>query len=115
MEMIVNGKKHILLSKDDKCPICQTAVKDMAFSWGMFHGEADSSCCGATYQIKDFHIESPSDEQQQYLEYLKNGYIDFKIKHEWVEPLQIALKEVGATNIKREDVLEAAERHLPAA
>ena len=109
IELIVKDKKHLLLDKQDKCPICDTPRESMRFSWRLFHGEATSSCCGAIYQIKDFHIENPTDEEKKHLEMLAGDFIEFKIKPEWIEPLKQALQKLGKRNINDEGVIELAE------
>ncbi len=109
IELIVKDKKHLLLDKQDKCPICDTPRNKMCFSWRIFHGEADSSCCGAIYQIKDFYIENPTDEEKKLLEMLAGDFIELSIKLDWVEPLKQALKETGKRNINDEGVIELAQ------
>jgi len=109
IELIVNDEKCLLLDKQDKCPICDTPRESMCFSWRIFHGEATSSCCGAIYQIKDFYLENPTDEEKKRLEMLAGDFIEFRIKLDWIEPLKQALQKLGKRNINDEGVIELAQ------
>ena len=80
--------------------------------WNMFHGEATSSCCGAVYQLKDYHIENPNEGEQKLLDLLSGEYIEFNIKNEWVEPLRKAIKETGKTDINDDEVMSLAQSYL---
>src|SRR3990167_6060598 len=110
IELMVNGKKHLLLDKQDKCLICDTPRDKMCFSWRMFHGAAESSCCGAIYQLKDYYIDNPTDEEKKFLEMLAGDYIEFSIKFDLIEPLKQALKESGKRDINDEGVIELAQQ-----
>lgn len=107
--LTVKGKERLLLDKNDKCPICDTPRNKMVFLWRMFHGEAESSCCGAIYQIKDYYIEKPTDEEKKLLEMLAGDYIEFSIAPDWIEPLRLALKETRCRNINNDGVILLAE------
>jgi len=109
MYLMVDGNKHVLLNKDDKCPICETGRNDMYFSWNLAHGEATSSCCGSIYQIKSYYEENASEEKKKLLKMLDDGYIDFAIREEWIEPIKKAMKEKNASNINDDGVLRLAE------
>jgi hypothetical protein len=106
-----NGQDCILLEEgsDDKCPICGMATKKMCFSWNIFHGEARSSCCGAPYQIKDFYIEKPTDDDKAFFDHLNGKYIWFKIPTKYIKPLKEAMKELEKTNINDKDVFSRVE------
>ena len=106
--LAVNGKEHTLLDKNDKCPICGTDRKKMRFIWNMFHGEATSDCCGAIYQIKDYYIENPTDEERELLEALRGDFIEFAIKEDWVEPLKQAILKTGIQDITNDTVMDEA-------
>ena len=108
VELIVNNRKHILLDKQDVCPICGTPRNNMRFSWRIFHGEANSSCCGAIYQIKDYYIENPTDEEKKLLTMLAGEYIEFNIQPDYIEPLKQALNATGKHSIVDEDVVKLA-------
>lgn len=109
VELMVNGYKHILLSKRDNCLICDTPYDKMRFRWRAFHGEAASSCCGAVYQLKDFYIENPTDEQKQLLQLLASGdYIEFAIGDTWIQPLREAIEKIGIKDINNDDVHQLA-------
>lgn len=112
--IMVKGKEHILLDSDDKCPLCRASRNQMVFSWNTFHGEATSSCCGAVFQLKDYYIENPTDEEKELLEALRGDFIEFTIKSEWIEPLKQAMKNVGITDINNNDVYEEAKAILAA-
>ena len=113
-KLMVEGTERILLDANDVCPICETKRENMRFSWNMFHGEATSSCCGAVFQIKDYHIDNPNDEQKELLEGLRGDYIEFNIKREWVEPLKQAIEKVGITDINNGEVMEEAKAIIAA-
>lgn len=110
MKMTVNGRTVTLLDKDDHCPICDASRDKMVFSWNMFHGEANSSCCGATYQIKDYFIDNPTEEEKEYLKLLAGDYIEFVIKDSWIEPLKEAMKELSESMITNEVVKLASNK-----
>lgn len=111
IELTVKGKKHLLLDKQDKCPICDAPRDTMRFyDSENFHGEAESSCCGAIYQLKDYYIENPTDEEKKLLELLADDYIEFSISPDWIEPLKQALRETGAYNINGYGVVDVANR-----
>ena len=112
MKIIVNGKEKILLDKNEPCTICNSSRDKMFFSWNMFHGEATSSCCGAIYQLKDYYIDKPTEEQVDYLKLLARDYIELSIKQEYIEPLQRAMKELSAKNINEEGVIKLAENYV---
>jgi len=92
--IIVNGCEKLIVHKDEECPICGSLLKDVAFTWRMFHGEAYSSCCQAIYQIKDFYIENPTKEQKNFLAMLAGDYYQLKIYSHWIEPLKKAMKQL---------------------
>ncbi len=100
--------KRVFLSDDDNCPICGTPVKDMVFTWNMAHGEATSSCCGAVYQIKDYYIEKPTKQEKECLKLLREGYIEFLIREDWVEPLKKAINSIGIKNIHNDIIINIA-------
>jgi hypothetical protein len=103
------GEEYFLLDQNDVCPICGAARKQMRFQWRMFHGEVNSSCCGAIYQVKGFYIENPTKEEQKLLEALRNGFIWLKIPSQWIDPLKQAVEQTGK-NIDSEQVKQAVEQ-----
>lgn len=109
----VNNNKRLLLGAADACPICDTPRTEMIFTWNLRHGEATSNCCGAIYQIKDYYIDDPSEEQQELLKCLKGEFIEFCIKEEWISPIRQSLKETGKKTID-DEVLEKADAMLKA-
>lgn len=113
-KLTVNGKEHILLSSEDECPICASKCNEMVFSWNMFHGQATSSCCGAVFQLKDYYIENPTDEEKELLEALRGDFIEFSIKNEWVGPLKKAIQNTGIIDINNDDVIEEAKTIMAA-
>ena len=112
MKLMVKGHEHILLDKTDVCPICGKPRNQMCFSWLVFHGSAESSCCGAVYQIKDFHIDNPDEDEKKLLELLAGDYIEFSIDSEWIEPLKQAISELGIKDINNEEVYELAKSRV---
>lgn len=107
--VIINNHEKLMINFNDTCPLCQLPLKNATFSWNLFHGEANSSCCGATYQMKDYHIEKPNAEEKQLLEMLSGKWIQFKIKEEWIIPLRTAMHELQIHNINNEEVIKKAE------
>jgi hypothetical protein len=82
-KLIVNGNERLLLdAENDNCPICNTPLNQVYFTWGVFHGEARSSCCKALFQIKDYCIKNPTDEEKELLAALAGDHIEFAIKTE---------------------------------
>ncbi len=101
--------KRVFLDVNDSCPICNMPVRDMHFRWNIADGEATSDCCGAIYQIKDYYIEKPTKQEKKCLELLRNGYIEFKIKEDWIEPLKEAIRETGIKDINNRKVFNFAK------
>jgi len=112
MIFIADGNKHVLLGKDDTCPICEASRNEMGFSWNIAHGEATSSCCGSIYQLKGYYAKDASDEKKELLKMLDGEYIECTIKEEWIEPIKKAMKEKNASNINDDGVLKLAEHYL---
>lgn len=99
-------REHRLLDKrTESCPICETPLKDFNGHWNMFHGSMSSSCCGASYQVKDY---SPPDDGENFEELFRwlndPNYVELTIKSEWVEPLHQAIKQTGIKDIRNERV-----------
>ena len=101
----------ILNPSKDKCPICETPLKNVYFTWRILHGEAMSSCCGAVYQIKSYWVDKNKyPEEYEFAKSLDNPEkILFKINEEWIEPLKQAIKKTGIKNIHYPDVFELAK------
>ena len=112
MKITVKGKERWLIGKDDKCPICDTPREKIYGTWNIFHAEITSYCCGATYQTTDYHIENPTPEEENLLKMLAGEYIEFNLKQEWIEPLKIAMKELNASNINDDGVIDLAKKYL---
>ena len=95
-------ERLVIDTKTDKCPICGTEMNDVYFSWRMFHGEAEASCCHAVYQIKSWYVD-PEKYGQDIIDFSNSldepGRVYMKIDNEWIKPLQEALKESGAKYI----------------
>jgi transcription elongation factor Elf1 len=84
-----NKTNHIILEENDKCYVCGCDRSSMCFSWNMFHGQATSSCCGASYQLKDYYIENPTDTEKEYLDLLKkSGNIDLSIDEKYLDAVK---------------------------
>jgi len=103
MELLVNGEKHILIKNNEPCALCGGRIY---CSWNLFHGEATSHCCGAVYQIKDYHIGNPTEEQQILLDMLKGEYIELRITEEYINAIKKVFAEEGIQNIQAEGFYE---------
>ncbi len=112
MKFMADGKKHLLLGKDDKCPICNAGRDKMFFTWNLAHGEATSSCCDSVFQIKGYYVKDASYEKKALLEMLDAEYIEFIIREEWIEPIKKAMKEKNASSINDDGVLALAETFI---
>ena len=108
-----DGITRIVLERDkDSCPICETPLTEVGFSWRLIHGEAESSCCGAIYQIKDWYVD-PSKYGKDIIAFSRSladlNLVQLKIAQEWIEPLREAIKQTGIQNVWDEKVETYAE------
>lgn len=108
-KIMIKGENRTLIDLNDKCPICGTARKDMSFTFTMFTNEATSNCCNALFQIGEYHIDNPTEEEKQLLADLRGDFIEFKIKEEWIEPLKQSISEIGIADLDNDDVVEKAK------
>jgi len=108
-----DGIERTILNISDNCPICGTPLKEVSFRWRMFHGEAESSCCHAIYQIKSWYVD-PDKYAQDIVEFSNSldnpDIIYFKIPDEWIKPLKETLKKTGKRYISDDEVYELAEK-----
>jgi len=116
MEQIqVDGDERVLLNRQtDSCPICDTQLKNVLFTWNIPHGEAKASCCGADYQLQDYYVEDPSEEREILLQKLREpDTILIQVQGDWFKPLRKAMKELGVRRLTK-DVVDLAEKKLTA-
>lgn len=98
------GGERLFLEKDDSCFICG---KSFMFSWNIFHGEATSHCCGAVYQLKDFHYDNPSEEQKEHSEILAGDCIELKIDKKHRDIVKKLYTELKPKSINDDDFYNA--------
>lgn len=108
----VGDRTHNLLKKNEDCPLCGKNLEDVAFTWGISHGNASSSCCNANFQIKSYHIENPTTEEKKLLEMLDGDFIELNVKSDWIIPLQKAFKKTGIKDCKNAGVIKTAEEFI---
>ena len=110
-----NVERLILNISEDNCPICNTPLKEVGFSWNIMHGEASSSCCGATYQIKSWYVD-PEKNNQDIIDFSNSldnpDIILFKILNEWIEPIQKAREILNEKYINNNVAMKAKEIKL---
>ena len=106
-----DGREVILLDKTkDNCPICDTPLKDVRWTWNVFHGSAYSSCCHTDYQLKDYYIDNPNEEQQQHMDRLKEtNTIEISVYEKYFEPIKKAMKDIGS-DVVNDDVIDRMAR-----
>ena len=111
---IVNGEEHLILNpKTENCPLCDTPLKEVCWSWNMFHGEATSSCCQMVCQIKSYHVDEARVEERAFAESLDNPErIEFCIDKKWIEPIREGFSKTGVKNCKDKEVYEIAKEVL---
>lgn len=104
-----NGVETILLDKTkDNCPICDTPLRDVRWTWNIFHGSARASCCGVDYQLKDYYIDNPNEEQQQHMDRLREpNTIQISVYEKYFETLKKAMKDTGSDTVN-DDVIKRA-------
>lgn len=111
-KVIVDGKERTLLNQEtDNCPICDTPLKNVSYSWNMLHGNAKASCCGIDYQIKDLYVSpEKSKERIAFNERLKeSGIIELSCMPDWIEPIRQAMKQSGIKKVN-DEVINIAEK-----
>ena len=104
-----NGKEnevYLFNIRTDKCPLCDTLLKDTYGSWNMFHGEINRNCCNSSWQIKDFC--PPDGEEENYKEFFKElnkpEYHSISVDKDLWEHIREAFKEIGVNDCKNKDV-----------
>jgi hypothetical protein len=107
MKILLNGQVKLLLKQTDTCPICGLLHKDHIHTWNIFSGETTSQC-GAVWQIGDYFEADPSLDGTELFELLKRRYDMLMIKLDWIEPLQQAMRYIGARSLTSE-VIEKAQ------
>lgn len=110
-----DGRERIVLdTKKDNCPICDTPLKNVAYRWQMFHGEAEADCCGAIFQIKSWYVD-PKKYAQDIVDFSNSlnepNKVYLKIGNDWIEPIKAAIKELGISNIHQDEVYDIAKKH----
>lgn len=105
-----DGIERLIINPEkDKCPICETDMKDVHFRWQIFHGEGESSCCHTLYQLKSWYVD-PDKNKQDIIDFSnslnKPDRIYMKIDNEWIEPIKEALNKTGSKYIN--DCLDLA-------
>jgi len=94
-----------LYGMDEDCPICGRKLLKHFWEWQVFHGEAKGSC-GVIFQVKNYHIDNPSESERKLLDILGDSPFSDKImlsvSYEWVEPIRNAMKELGKEEIDDE-------------
>ncbi len=99
--------KIVVDPKADSCPICDTPLSTVSFSWNIFHGEASASCCGAPYQLKSYYVDEQErgKEAADFAESLDApDRIQCKIDGKYLNAYRQALKELGENNINSDAV-----------
>jgi|SRR3990167_1497272 len=100
-----DGSEHenlIVNPKEDNCPLCDKPLKDVGFSWQIFHGEAKASCCGNIFQIKSYYVdeEKYGKEAKDFAESLdKPERIQSKIDGKYLEAYKKAFEELGIKEV----------------
>ena len=107
-----DGSEHeklIVNPQEDNCPLCDTPLKEVGFSWQIFHGEAKSSCCGNIFQIKSYHVdeEKYGKEAKDFAESLdKPERIQSKIYGEYLVAYKKAFEELNIRQVSDKQVQE---------
>ena len=108
-----NFERTVVDPQKDVCPMCETPLKGVGFSWNLLHGEATASCCHSDYQMKSLHVDpekDPTGEKKAYYDSLDSPErIEFKIDPEWVAPVRQAMKELGSSYIDGNGVYKRAK------
>lgn len=100
-------EKLVLNPEEDNCPLCDTPLKNVGFTWAIFHGEAKSSCCGNIFQLKSYSVdeEKQGKEAVDFAESLdKPERIQCKIDGEYLTAYKKAFEELGVKQVSNEDV-----------
>lgn len=108
---IVNGEERIILDpKIDTCPLCETPLTKIRWSWRQFHGSASSDCCGMVCQIKSYYVDPKKDLEGHAFAKSLDEYdrIEFDVQKKFIEPLNKAIKELGIKDINNEQVYKKA-------
>ena len=104
IKMLVDNKNIVMLSKDEKCYFCGGNISG---SWAMFHGSIESNCCGAHYQIKDYHVEKPDEHKEEFELYTK-GFVKLSVNEKYLIEIKSLFDNstISSFNELTEDMLE---------
>lgn len=100
-------EKLIVNPEEDNCPLCDKPLKDVGFSWQIFHGEAKASCCGNIFQLKSYYVdeEKYGKEAKDFAESLdKPDRIQCKIDGKYLEAYKKAFEELGIAEVSNKEV-----------
>jgi hypothetical protein len=92
----------------EKCPLCDTPLKNTWVKWNVFHGEVNRSCCNSPWQTKDFC--PPEGEEENYQEYFdevnKPEMSELKIEHDLWGKIREAFDAIGVKDCRNKEVYE---------
>lgn len=95
-------EKIVVDPQKDNCPLCDTPLSSVGFSWNIFHGEASASCCGAPYQLKSYHVdeEERGKQAKEFAESLDApDRIQCKIDGKYLAAYRQAFEELGKKRV----------------